>query len=516
MECSGKGQVRMGSRWGSAVRGYALAPVGGVAAVAGGVGLVLAVGSIAVAGPWQGGQRVAERQRSTSVLVDGRVVVRPHPVPSPLWRPAAEVLQPVDAASNAPATPSAVPSGTPVPDAPLPTRNGLATALGPGLGAAVLGQVTVSVVDAVTGRTLYASGADSPQTPASTNKIATAVTALSLLGPEHRFRTRVVSTAPGRIVLVGGGDPTLTAAATAGPDAQASLATLADLTAAALKAAGTASVRLGYDTSLFAGPAVHPIGINDNISLLQALTVDEGRRDPHSTENAARYGDPAATSAADFAALLSRRGITVQGAPARSPAATPATATPLARVESQPLSEIVERMLTDSDNDIAETLGHQAALASGLPATFAGGAAAVRKTLTGLGVPLGGTRLADSSGLSGQDAIPAAVLTRLLALAASPSHQELRAVVSGLPVAGFTGTLDNRYSGDAAGAAAGLGLVRAKTGSLQTVNTLAGLVLDRDGRLLVFAFMSNGSGSAASARAALDRLAGRVAVCGCR
>ena len=137
----------------------------------------------------------------------------------------------------------------------------------------------------------------------------------------------------------------------------------------------------------------------------------------------------------------------------------------------------------------------------------------MRKELTALGVPLGGTRLADASGLSSQDVIPAEVLTRLLVLASSPEHPELRSVVSGLPVAGFTGTLDNRY--DTGGEEAGLGVVRAKTGSLSTVNTLAGLVVDRDGRLLVFAFMSNGSGSVDSSRSALDLLAGRVAVCGC-
>jgi D-alanyl-D-alanine carboxypeptidase/D-alanyl-D-alanine-endopeptidase (penicillin-binding protein 4) len=106
------------------------------------------------------------------------------------------------------------------------------------------------------------------------------------------------------------------------------------------------------------------------------------------------------------------------------------------------------------------------------------------------------------------------VLTQLLVLAASPAHPELRAIVGGLPVAGFTGTLDPDSEGF--GSSSGLGVVRAKTGSLSTVNTLAGLVVDRDGRLLAFAFMSNGSGAAASARSALDSLAGRVAACGCR
>jgi len=490
----------MGSRWWvRAARGYALASTRTVVLTAGGLGLVLAATSIAATGPWQGGQRVGQGRSGEGARSRARA---PRPrvmaLPAPSWQPAGDVLLPAVGATDA--------------AAPLPTRAALAADLGGELAVPALGRATASVVDVATGRTLYASGAATPQTPASTNKIATATAALSLLGPGHRFTTRVVTAAPGRIVLVGGGDPTLTGAATGGSDPVASLATLADRTAAALLASGTRSVRLGYDISLFTGSPLHPIGVNDNIALVQALTVDEGRTDPASTEDAPRYADPAATAAADFARLLGARGITVQGGPVQATA--PAAATPLAQVESQPLAEIVERMLTNSDNDIAEALGHQVAVAAGQPATFTGGATAVLDTLRGLGIRLGGARLYDSSGLDSQDALPADVLTQLLALDASPAHPELRPIVTGLPVAGFTGTLDPGVEGF--DSSTGLGVVRAKTGSLSTVNTLAGLVVDHDGRLLAFAFMSNGSGGADSARAALDALAGRVAACGCR
>ncbi|TDU05703.1 D-alanyl-D-alanine carboxypeptidase/D-alanyl-D-alanine-endopeptidase (penicillin-binding protein 4) [Streptomyces sp. 846.5] len=511
--CSGKGQVRMGSWWGTAARNYALAPTRTVAAVSGALGLALAVGSVAAAGPWHGGQRTSEWQwaRGAVVYHGWYVQVRPRPAPQPDWVAPQAVLS----GAVVGASPTAGQSGSA--DAAAPTAKGLATELGSALAAPVLGQFTASVVDAATGKTLYAKGQDTPQAPASTNKIATSVAALSLLGPEHRFTTRVVSTAPGQIVLVGGGDPTLTAAPTGGADPRASLATLADRTAAALKASGTGTVRLGYDISLFSGPAQTPAAnVGDNVALVQALTVDEGRIDPNSTENAPRYSDPAATAAARFAALLVKRGIAVQqSSPSRTTvSAAVKAAAPLAQVRSQPLSEIVEQMLTASDNDYAEALGHQAALASGRPATFAGGAAAVTQALTALGVPLGSTHLVDASGLSADDGIPAAVLTRLLLLASSSAHPELRAVVTGLPIAGYTGTLADRFAGDSSDS--GVGLVRAKTGSLSTVNTLAGLVMDRDGRLLAFSFMSNASGDVTAARNALDRLAGRVAVCGCR
>jgi D-alanyl-D-alanine carboxypeptidase/D-alanyl-D-alanine-endopeptidase (penicillin-binding protein 4) len=486
-------------------RRYAGAPTRWVVGVSAGTGLVLALVSVAVAGPWQGGQRAEE-----VALAGGRPVAaghhpgrRPAPVPDgPAWHEAADVLAPAGG------------SGA------LPTGSGLGSALAGPLADAALGRVTASVVDVADGRTLYSVGADQAQEPASTNKIATATAALSLLGPEHRFTTRVVGDASTGLTLVGGGDPTVTA--TGGAD---SLTTLAAETAAALRAvpghSGSPSpsgpsgsgqrVPLHYDISLFASPALHPIGVNDNIALVQALTSDEGRLDPATTENAPRYPDPAAHAASVFAAALAADGVNVDTSPSQGTA--PAHAPLLAQIQSVPLSDIVERMLTNSDNDIAEALGHAVALASGRPATFTDGADGVRARLARLGVRLGATHLADASGLSADDGIPAAVLTQLLVLDASPAHPELRSVISGLPVAGFTGTLDNRYGGD--GSEAGLGIVRAKTGTLRTVNTLAGLVVDRSGRLLAFAFMSNGSGSQNSARAALDRLAARLAACGC-
>ncbi|MGH3949120.1 MAG: D-alanyl-D-alanine carboxypeptidase, partial [Pseudonocardiaceae bacterium] len=93
-----------------------------------------------------------------------------------------------------------------------------------------------------------------------------------------------------------------------------------------------------------------------------------------------------------------------------------------------------------------------------------------------------------------------------------PRTAKLRPLLAGLPVAGGTGTLDERY--DRAPAATGKGWVRAKTGTLSEVNTLAGMVLDADGRVLVFAFMSAGS-PANKARPALDAIAATLRRCGC-
>jgi D-alanyl-D-alanine carboxypeptidase/D-alanyl-D-alanine-endopeptidase (penicillin-binding protein 4) len=101
--------------------------------------------------------------------------------------------------------------GTGTPDGPLPTPNGLRNALAGPLSAPALGpQVSVLVADPVTGRVLLSEHGSRAMTPASTTKLATGLAALAVLGDDARFTTKVVrGAAPGSIILVGGGDPTL-------------------------------------------------------------------------------------------------------------------------------------------------------------------------------------------------------------------------------------------------------------------------------------------------------------------
>lgn len=125
---------------------------------------------------------------------------------------------------------------------------------------------------------------------------------LAALGPEHRIRTTVApGAAPGQIVLVGGGDPSLTAKKKSPAGSGGSLVALAADTAQALKAAGTATVTLGYDDSLYAGPARHPIGVNPNIAPVTALAADEGRPDDSTSGPVDRVEDPPGTPRAPSA-----------------------------------------------------------------------------------------------------------------------------------------------------------------------------------------------------------------------
>jgi D-alanyl-D-alanine carboxypeptidase/D-alanyl-D-alanine-endopeptidase (penicillin-binding protein 4) len=139
--------------------------------------------------------------------------------------------------------------------------------------------------------------------------------------------------------------------------------------------------------------------------------------------------------------------------------------------------------------------------------------------LTQNGFDLTGASFVDASGLSTADKLPAKLLGNILAVAAKPDAGDprtakLRPLLTALPVAGGSGTLAPRFK-DAS--AAGKGWVRAKTGTLSNVNSLAGAVVDTDGRLLVFAFMSNNpaQNDAAPVREALDVLATTLRGCGC-
>lgn len=459
------------------------------------LGLALATAAVTAAGPWDGGQRTAERARAAAPAAGGAHHA-PAPAPAAPHRPApAPSAEAVLAALGTGHTPAGGDRAPAAPAEPATRSADLTAALVPLMADPGLGTLrTASVVDTATGATLYAEGATTPMTPASTIKIATVTAALSALGPDHRIATTVTAHPDGRtLTLTGGGDPTLDTTR---------LRALATTAARTLTARGHTSVRLTYDTSLYQGPTLHPIGPdNENLAPVTALMTRAGRLDDSTSGIAPRSADPARDTATAFAGHLTAAGIQVTGHPAPGP--TPRTQ-PLARTHSAPLAELAERTLTHSDNDLAEALARQTALAHRQPASFQGAEKAVHDELARLGLPLAGTRFADGSGLDRRDRVTAALLTGLLTRAADPARPALRPVLTGLPVGGFTGTLATRYATPPA--TAGAGLVRAKTGTLRGVNTLAGTVVTPGGRLLAFAFLAGTTPSAEQAQPALDRL----------
>jgi len=416
-----------------------------------------------------------------------------------------------------------LPTATAAPVLGLPAPTGVAEpdavrrALAARLRDPHLGDHVVALVGSIGGGAPVFTSGTGAVAPASSLKLLTTTAALEAVGPATSFDTSVVAGATARdIVLVGGGDPYLASKPDPSGEAyppRADLVTLARRTAAALRGDGITGVRLSYDDSLFTGPTASPHWPDDYlpdsvVTPISALWVDHGLE----ADGFHRVKDPARQAALVFAAALARAGIKPLGTPTRRPAS--AGAARIASVQGATLDQVVQEILEVSDNEGAEVLLRQVGLAVEGEGSFSAGVRAVRSTLAGLGVDVTGLQSYDGSGLSRDDRLSARTLLGVLTVAASSAHPELRAVIEGLPVAAFSGSLEDRF---AEGSAAGRGWVRAKTGTLTGISALAGLAQDADGVLLSFVIVADRIDplDTEEARAALDRAASALAACHC-
>lgn len=426
-----------------------------------------------------------------------------------------------------PAPVKAFPRVTPATEAPAPSPAGVSTALAAAVTNPDLGAFTGIVTDAESGVTLWSADPGTPMIPSSTAKILTAAAALLALPADRRVATEVVvGSAPGELVLVGGGDPTLTAQ----PDGKGyypNAARLSDLVDQ-IKASGRAVDTIVVDTSAFSGPTMargwDPIDVPEgSIAPIEPVMIDGGRLSPL-VEYSPRTTEPALDAGRVLATALGLD-------PARVRAGTAAPdAAEVAAVHSAPLRDRLRDMMVHSDNVLAETIGREIALATGHEPSFTGAVAAVRATLEKAGFDVSGMDMHDTSGLSVDDRLPARLLDKVIATAAQPTGTALARpagtkaepesdrlaatlapLLDQLPVAGATGSLAERY---VTRNREGAGWVRAKTGTLTVASALVGYVLDRDGRVLTFALMSNDRPPEVS-RPALDAIAGTLRNCGC-
>lgn len=398
--------------------------------------------------------------------------------------------------------------------APTPSSSGVSSALAGPAGNAALGTLAGIVIDPATGATLWNHSSEQLLTPASATKLLTTSAALLKLDHGLQIPTKVVQgSSPDTAIIVAGGDPTLSSL----PDGKESVypgaAHLDDLVSQVKQASGGTITKVQIDLSIYSGQLSAPGWAPEDTPSSYAVPVvpgmlDGGRSDP-TVDEVARTGNPAGALLQSFSQRL--------GATAAGNATAPQGAKVLGEVRSAPLTELVDNLLQISDNNLAEAVGRQTAIASGAPATFAGAAQTTLNTLAQNGFDVSGVALNDGSGLSTMNKVSPRLLAQLLTVAAAPDNKDprtakLRPLLEGLPVAGGSGTLADRYSD--ANSSSGKGWVRAKTGTLSGVNTLAGVVLDKDGRVLVFAMMSNGS-NILEARPALDSLAATLRGCGC-
>jgi serine-type D-Ala-D-Ala carboxypeptidase/endopeptidase (penicillin-binding protein 4) len=370
------------------------------------------------------------------------------------------------------------------------------------------------VINVETGEVLYNRDGDAASSTGTANTALTATAAITQLGADYQLSTRVVDgNLPGSIVLLGGGDPTLSRL----PDGESSVysgaPTLQDLATQTINTYAVAHPDVpisevvvdasywdeadgwnsAWDTSL------RTEGV---VSRTTALQVDGDRDDPtqqispRSDDPIERAGD-AFVDALGLVGVTTREGLAENGAPL------------LAEVKSAPVSTLVQQMLQTNDATLAESLARVVSVQG----TFSGSAVslqqAIPQALQVHGLVTTGVTIRDGSGLSRDDTVSARFLASLFSTVAT--EDALSPVLDGLSVAGQSGMLADRFTGDNAVAP---DTIVGVSGTHNSVRSLAGISTSADGTRLAFAFLATGSTVSDDAFGALDSLAIGVQACG--
>lgn len=342
-------------------------------------------------------------------------------------------------------------------------------------------QLGLYVYDLTDGEPLYAVNAAHRMRPASCQKLVTAITALNFLKPDFQLRTEFRTTGKvnggvlqGDLIVVGGMDPLVTAD---------------ELLQAA------ASIKQQQGINSISGNIIYDLSMredkeygwgwcwDDDYGPLSALLVD-GKDDFEQK----------------WIEAINKVGINTN---LNSPRVDK-------RGKEQPkmvysirhnLDDLLAPMMKNSDNIYAECLFYQTAATTGKK--NAGRKEAAQRTeelLKKVGLDANQYKVADGSGLSLYNYVSAEMLVALLGYAwRTESIREH--LLPSLPISGFDGTLKNRMIGTEAE-----GNIRAKTGTVTGVSSLAGYATAVNGHILAFAIINQGIPSAAMGRTFQDKI----------
>jgi D-alanyl-D-alanine carboxypeptidase/D-alanyl-D-alanine-endopeptidase (penicillin-binding protein 4) len=340
-------------------------------------------------------------------------------------------------------------------------------------------QVGLMVYDLTADSTLYTYNHRQMLRPASCMKLVTSITALDQLGPNYEYQTRLFYTGEiigrtlvGNIYCVGGFDPMIT---------QEDVITLAS----SIRQLGIDSIRgqIVADRS-FKESLEYGEGWcwDDDNPYLFALTI--GRKDNFTTT---------------LAEEIARLGINLEKVElmqGRKP-----TQAKMIDVCCHSIKQVLQRMMKDSDNFYAESMFYQTAASTGHhPATAVDARNITKKLINRLGLDANRYRIADGSGLSLYNYVTVELLVKLLRHAwRTPSIA--KALMPALPVAGVDGTLKSRMQNTRA-----QGNVRAKTGTLTGISSLAGYCTAPNGHELAFAIINQGILDKTTGKAFQDRV----------
>jgi len=334
-----------------------------------------------------------------------------------------------------------------------------------------LANPSVVVIDQKTGQVVFEKNAMSPRKPASVLKLLSATAAYTYLQPTQRFTTSAwVGTQSKSVVIQGSLDPWFSLS-----DVQAkkmgrtSLPRIEYNTLSALKKANTGSIRNStiYYSNLY----------SQDVANLKKFYSKHG-----------------------VSATMKR--VTTQDAEALS-------GEPILSSDSPELQEILAFTLTWSDNLLAERIARLASFAAGHSLDDSGVAQTFDEVLANLGIESTNLVTQDASGLSQENRITAKQVAYLLVKIREDS--KFAPIIGGLPIGGITGTLRHRFIDTAPQA---IGLIKAKTGTLNGTANLAGYVEsgDREYAFVILADrLSKTSRAENRARDTVDRILGKIA-----
>lgn len=334
-----------------------------------------------------------------------------------------------------------------------------------------LSNPSVVVIDQLTGAVVYQKNAYSLRKPASVLKIYSATAALTYMQPTQRFTTSAwVGVKEKSLVIQGALDPWMS---------------LSD--SVAKKMGRTSIPRIEYNS-------------------LSALKENNSGSIRNST---IYYSDLYSQDVANIKAFFIKHGVRAVMKKVSSDEAIELSGEPILSSQSPELQEMLAFALTWSDNLLTERIARLAAQAAGYPLNDEGVAQTFSEVLAGLGVEGKGTVIKDASGLSRDNRVTALQVGQLL----QKIHGDSRfaPLIGGLPVGGISGTLRHRFIDTAPQA---IGLVRAKTGTLNGTANLAGYVEagDREYTFVIIAdHLKKTSRAEKFARATVDRILGKIA-----
>jgi serine-type D-Ala-D-Ala carboxypeptidase/endopeptidase (penicillin-binding protein 4) len=446
----------------------------------------------------------------------GAVAVAAATMPTPTTTAAATASATASSAAAPTAaapTPTPTPKGRSVPEDP-PGPSALRTCtITNAASASGLGAFEGYVMNAKTGEVLFSRNGDKAAQTGSVMKTLTTATALAVLGGDHRIPTTVTKESGGAIALVGHGDATLSAGgATVYPGAP-TLAQLAQQVKAKLGNTPVTTI-VTDDTYWNDADAWDPtwpvsertIGYQPNVT---ALMVDGDRANPGAATSP-RSTDPVGRAGDLFRTALANAGVAGAANAQIVKRATTSTDT-IATVSSQPVSTLIGQMIPNSDNTLAEMLARISSKESGSDGSAASLTAVYQTALKSYGVDPAGIVIKDGSGESAANAVSPNFVAHLMVQVAAGA-KGLGTLANALPVSGQSGTLASRFTGANAVAR---GKVHAKTGWIDSANTLGGYIDAADGTRLTFAFYAIGS-SRAAALPALDAVTAATYSCGGR